>query len=369
MLTISNCASDISSNSNLSEYPVNDVDLSSLFEDGNIDVAKDVITKLYNYALGGDGGCVELLQNIAIRQDELGELAQEKLYQIIQNALVTGETSEVAEVVQQCAQKVVMTGVAAGTKAKVINQNILYQSNILRLAGTVLPNNTSDSIPEVIKDEILRTGCKFEGQPSVAGDSWVRKANPKTNIAYQSKVSNTCPEYAAVFVAKRFGLDCEFKVCEPGFTGEIDIFPPLTKNAPPSIRKPLFIHGDNINQVTQYLQALNPNSVYIMRMGINQGSGHYQCLYAENGEWYVHDPKNSSSDTQITTERKLNTAGRNVLVRQRASWGMEKGQLSIAFAEVTQRGVRDLIPFIKDSRCFGEKVALQRLYAQHEQFV
>ena len=54
-----------------------------------------------------------------------------------------------------------------------------------------------------------------------------------------------------------------------------------------------------------------------MRIGTNEGDGHYQCLYSENNEWYVHDPMMFSSDIKVTTRGHLNSDGRNIWLKQR----------------------------------------------------
>ena len=180
-------------------------------------------------------------KTLLLRSDSVGELAQNKLLQIIYDAYCSGEQSAVATMVQKCAQKVVMTGVAAGEQSEILSQDVLYQSNILRLAGTILPNNTSDSIPEIIMDEIERMDCKFDGQPERVSDAWGRKDIPKSRIAYKGSVANTCPEHAAVFAANRLGYDCEFTDFRPHLAGQLDIFPPLAKHATPSMRDMLFV--------------------------------------------------------------------------------------------------------------------------------
>ncbi|MBM7074675.1 hypothetical protein JQC92_22135 [Shewanella sp. 202IG2-18] len=369
MLTVSNCTNPTPNTFSETSSP-EEIDITPLFENSNYEKSKDTVIQLYNHALQGDERCVELLQNVAIRRDEIGLFAESKLLQIIQSSMADKVCSHPAEVVQRCAQKVVMTGLLTEGKQRLIDINALYQTDILKLAGTVLPGKSVDSIPEVIKSEIARTGCKFEGQPrNDLPTSWVPSAQPKCRIAYLNQFTNTCPERCAVFIAKRFGCNCEFTHFNSNNTGQIDIFPPLTKYSEPSDRDILFTDGRNANSVMKLLGTLDRNGTYIMRTGENDDGGHYQCLYHDHGEWHVYDSMKNRAAIRMTSNGGLTNAGKAIMIDEHGNWGANDGQRSIAIAQVTKEGVMAFIHFIKDWRNFGEEVAIRNLSPRHEQLV
>lgn len=342
-ITVSVCAGGKIDNaqSNVDEY-----NISSLFERGSIQEAKSCLDGLKDHAiLENDSRCIEIIQNVALNSDPLGLYAEDILLEIMRNA--DEGSQQTARTVQECAQRVVSTGSVSGA-GKIYDKGTLLKTNVYILAATLLPSQTEENIPHVVKTEITDNCSSFKSTPSGNGTfkdcTYLNQMRDK--ISYVHEFQNTCPEQCAVYLAEKFGLECEFT--DYSNTGQIDVSYPLSLSIPDTDVNYICDDGSSNQKVEQFLSSLKNGAHYLLRTGQNNGSGHNIVLYSENGDWFISDTK--YRNLKVASAGQLTEKGAQILVSCVANWGQGEGQSSMAVVEATEEGTRRMIQFIKDCR-------------------
>ncbi|MGL5291687.1 MAG: hypothetical protein ACRC9T_07175, partial [Vibrionaceae bacterium] len=146
--------------------------------------------------------------------------------------------------------------------------------------------NVDDSSPQ---DDTIATAGAAAEDTGAASRGAAASASLINNF---STLQNSCPEEMLLCAGARLGVAVEFDTAAyvPNSDIQIDLFEAIFMQGLGEAQ--YCIKGQTARDIAAFLNALDKNSVYVVRSGTQGGAGHYSALYNENGIWYAHDSRN-----------------------------------------------------------------------------
>ncbi len=208
----------------------------------------------------------------------------------------------------------------------------------------------SEFLNKVLSTTILDDGDKDEFIRRTEDLAFV-ESQPHPPLQIPDFLDQSCPEAALDFVATQLGVECRFPFerykTSAAHTAGLDLSGYVIEHGQFDLVK-FWGEGKTQEQIERLFlnrEKIDPNKVYLMRTGTQQGGGHFFVVHFDQGNWFRYDSP-TRPHIQIIQNGKLTDEAIGQFVVAHGKWVSETDDLDaylISYFEVDKPLLESLI--------------------------